>query len=284
MPLNLNRLVNYVNLTGLNKVLDKMNITIKTPDEINKMRIAGKLAASVLEMIEKHIVPDITTDELNTICHNYIVNDLKAIPAPLNYKGFPKSICTSVNNVVCHGIPSAKKLKEGDIINIDITIIKDGYHGDTSKMYYVGETSIKAKRLCQAAYECLWVGINMIKPGVLLGDIGHAIEQHAHSYNYTTVREFCGHGIGENFHEPPEVLHFGAPGTGVEIQKNMTFTIEPMVNLGKRSVKILSDNWTAVTKDRCLSAQWEHTLLVTQNGVEVLTLRTEEHKTNDIHP
>jgi methionyl aminopeptidase len=254
-----------------------MTILLKTPPEIDKMRRAGKLAASVLEMIEEHITPGITTDELNTICHNFIVEELQAIPATLNYRGFPKSICTSVNNVVCHGIPSDKKLKSGDILNIDVTVIKDGYHGDTSKMFFVGENvSIKAKRLCKISHECMWIGIKMIKPGIKLGDIGHAIESHAKKFSYSSVHEFCGHGIGKNFHEPPEVLHFGSPGSGIEIQENMIFTVEPMINAGKRFVKVLPDQWTAVTKDRSLSAQWEHTVLVTKTGFEVLTLRKEE--------
>ncbi|NQY44061.1 MAG: type I methionyl aminopeptidase [Legionellales bacterium] len=254
-----------------------MTICIKTPIEIKKMRKAGQLAASVLEMIEEHIKPGITTDHLNTICHDYITNELQSIPATLNYRGFPKSICTSINNVVCHGIPADRQLKSGDILNIDVTVIKDGYHGDTSKMFLVGDNvTIKAKRLCQVAHECMWLGIKMVKPGMKLGDIGFTIAEHAKKFHFSSVREFCGHGIGKNFHEPPEVLHYGTPGTGIEIKENMVFTIEPMINAGKRFVKVLPDNWTAVTKDRSLSAQWEHTILVTHDGYEVLTLRKNE--------
>lgn len=253
-----------------------MNITIKTPEEIEKMRIAGRLAADVLEMIEPHVQAGITTDEINQICHDYIVDVQKAIPAPLNYHGFPKSICTSVNHQVCHGIPSAKKLKKGDAVNIDITVIKDEYHGDTSKMFLIGEPSIMAKRLAQNSYECLCLGIKMVKPGAKLGDIGAAIQTHAESQGFSIVREYCGHGIGKAFHEEPQVVHYGTPGTGIELREGMTFTIEPMVNVGKRHVKVLPDQWTVVTKDRSLSAQWEHTLLVTKDGVEILTLRSEE--------
>jgi methionyl aminopeptidase len=256
--------------------LRKPNISIKTPDEIEKMRVAGKLAAEVLEMIEPHVKPGITTDELNDICHNYIVFEQNAIPAPLNYKEFPKSICTSVNHQVCHGIPSSKKLKNGDIINIDITVIKDGFHGDTSKMFVVGEASRLATRLIQVTYECLRIGINMVKPGAQLGDIGSAIQKHAEKHDYSVVREFCGHGIGREFHEDPQVLHYGKPNTGEVLREGMTFTIEPMINAGKRHVKTLGDNWTVVTKDRSLSAQWEHTLLVTADGADILTLRKEE--------
>lgn len=253
-----------------------MSITIKTAEEIEKMRVAGRLAAEVLEMIAPHVQPGITTDELDRLCHDYIVNEQQAIPAPLNYHGFPKSICTSLNHVVCHGIPGEKKLKKGDIINIDITVIKDGYHGDTSQMFFVGEPSIKARRLVEIARECLLVGIKMVKPGVRLGDIGHAIQQHAESHNYSVVREYCGHGIGKEFHEEPQVLHYGSAGTGVRLESGMTFTIEPMINAGKRNVTLLPDDWTVITKDRSLSAQWEHTILVTDDGVEVLTLRQGE--------
>ncbi len=253
-----------------------MNITIKTPEEIEKMRIAGRLAADVLEMIEPHVQAGITTDEINQICHDYIVDVQKAIPAPLNYHGFPKSICTSVNHQVCHGIPSAKKLKKGDAVNIDITVIKDEYHGDTSKMFFIGEPSIMAKRLVQNSYECLCLGIKMVKPGARLGDIGAAIQTHAEGQGFSIVREYCGHGIGKAFHEEPQVVHYGTPGTGIELREGMTFTIEPMVNVGKRHIKVLPDQWTVVTKDRSLSAQWEHTLLVTKDGVEILTLRSEE--------
>lgn len=253
-----------------------MTITFKTADEISKMRIAGKLAADVLEMIEPHVVPGVTTDELDKLCHDYIVNTQNAIPAPLNYRGFPKSICTSINQQVCHGIPSHKKLKKGDIVNIDITVIKDGFHGDTSKMFLVGEVAPHAKRLAKIAQEALYKGIEIVKPGTTLGDIGYAIQKHAESNRYSIVREFCGHGIGKNFHEDPQVLHYGKAGEGMTLDPGMTFTIEPMLNIGKRHVKILSDGWTAVTKDRSLSAQWEHTILVTNDGHEILTLRKEE--------
>ncbi len=253
-----------------------MPITIKTSEEIEKMRLAGRLAADVLQMIEPHVQEGITTDELDQICHDYIVNEQKAIPAPLNYRGFPKSICTSINHVICHGIPGSKKLKSGDIMNIDITVIKDEYHGDTSKMFFVGEPSIRAKRLVKITYECMKLGVEMVKPGVRLGDIGHAIQQHAESNNYSVVREYCGHGIGREFHEDPQVLHYGLKDTGLIIEEGMIFTIEPMINMGKRHVKLLPDEWTVVTKDRSLSAQWEHTILVTADGHEVLTKRDEE--------
>jgi len=253
-----------------------MAVSIKTADEIEKMRVAGQLAADVLMMITPHVKAGITTDELNQICHDYIVNQQDAIPAPLNYHGFPKSVCTSVNHVICHGIPGEKKLKDGDIINIDVTVIKDGYHGDTSKMFQVGKTSILAERLCRVARESMLVGIDMVKPGVRLGDIGHAIQQHAEKENFSVVREYCGHGIGTVFHEEPQVLHYGTPGTGLELKEGMTFTIEPMINAGKRHVRQLPDGWTVVTKDRSLSAQWEHTILVTEDGHEILTRRPEE--------
>lgn len=253
-----------------------MAITIKNEDEIEKMRTAGRLASEVLEMIEPHVVAGITTNELNEICHEYITREQAAIPAPLNYHGFPKSICTSVNHTVCHGIPNEKRLKNGDIVNIDITVIKDGYHGDTSKMFFVGKPSILAQRLVKTAYECLQIGIGMVKPGIHLGDIGHAIQKHAESHNYSIVQEYCGHGIGKGFHEEPQVLHYGSPGSREMLEPGMTFTIEPMVNAGKRNVKTLKDNWTVITKDRSLSAQWEHTILVTDDGHEVLTQRKEE--------
>jgi len=253
-----------------------MAITIKTPEEIEKMRISGRLAADVLQMIEPHVQAGISTNELDQICHDYIVNEQNSIPAPLNYRGFPKSICTSVNHVICHGIPGDKKLKDGDIINIDITVIKDDYHGDTSKMFFVGEPSIRAKRLVQTTYECLKLGIEMVKPGVHLGDIGHTIQHHAEKNNYSVVREYCGHGIGREFHEDPQVLHYGFKDTGLIIEEGMIFTIEPMINMGKRHVKLLPDEWTVVTKDRSLSAQWEHTVLVTVDGHEVLTRRDDE--------
>ncbi|PIE42311.1 MAG: type I methionyl aminopeptidase [Gammaproteobacteria bacterium] len=254
-----------------------MSIVIKTPEEIEKMRVAGRLAAEVLTMIEEHVKPGITTGELDRICHDYIVNTQQAIPAPLNYRGFPKSICTSVNHVVCHGIPSDTKiLKKGDIINIDITVIKDGYHGDTSKMFFIGEPSVLAKRLVRVTQECLYIGLDMVKPGTRLGDIGAAIQKHAESQYFSVVREYCGHGIGREFHEEPQVLHYGKPGTGVELKEGMTFTIEPMLNAGKRHTKLMPDEWTVITKDRKLSAQWEHTLAVTADGCEIFTKRPEE--------
>lgn len=256
-----------------------MSVTINTADDIAKMRIAGRLAAEVLEMIEEHVKPGISTGELDRICHNYIVNEQNAIPAPLNYNGFPKSICTSVNQVICHGIPSDEKiLKKGDTVNIDITVIKDGYHGDTSKMFVVGETQPAVERLIRITQESLYLAIDMVKPGVQLGDIGHAIQTYAESNHYSVVREYCGHGIGKVFHEEPQILHYGKPGTGMAIQEGMIFTIEPMINLGSRHNKLLKDGWTVVTKDRKVSAQWEHTLLVTSDGVEVLTRRKEEEQ------
>jgi len=250
-----------------------MTVTLKTPEDIAKMRIAGKLAADVLEMIADYVKPGVTTEELDRICHDYIVNEQKAIPAPLNYKGFPKSICTSVNHVVCHGIPGPKVLKKGDVINIDVTVIKDGYHGDTSQMFYVGEPSILARRLAETAHESMIEGIKLVRPGIRLGDIGYVIQKYAEARGFSIVREYCGHGIGRVFHEEPQVLHYGKPGTGLELAPGMTFTIEPMVNAGARDVKLLPDGWTVVTKDHSLSAQWEHTVLVTGSGYEVLTLR-----------
>ena len=253
-----------------------MTVSIKTPDDIAKMRIAGRLAAEVLEMIEEHVQIGVTTDELNTICHDHIINVQKAIPAPLNYNGFPKSICTSINHVVCHGIPNDKPLKDGDIINIDITVIKDGYFGDTSKMFLVGNTPEWANRLCQVTQECLYKGIEIVRPGTRLGDIGAVIQQHAESNGYSVVREYCGHGIGTVFHEEPQILHYGKAGTGLELKEGMTFTIEPMINLGKKETRLLGDGWTAITKDRKLTAQWEHTLVVTADGYEIFTLRNDE--------
>ncbi|MEJ2508989.1 MAG: type I methionyl aminopeptidase [Gammaproteobacteria bacterium] len=253
-----------------------MSVTIKTPEEIEKMRVAGRLAAEVLEMIEPHVQAGVTTGELDRICHDYIVNEQQAIPAPLNYHGFPKSVCTSVNQVVCHGIPGEKKLKKGDIINIDVTVIKDGFHGDTSKMFFIDKPSVQAERVSRISYECLRMGIEMVKPGIALGDIGHAIQTHAEKNNCSVVREYCGHGIGRGFHEDPQVLHYGTPGTGMVLEPGMTFTIEPMINAGKRQVKLLPDGWTVITKDRSPSAQWEHTILVTPDGHEVLTRRREE--------
>ena len=240
------------------------------------MRVAGRLAAEVLEMIDEHVKPGISTDELDRICHDHIVNVQNAIPAPLNYRGFPKSICTSLNHQVCHGIPGERRLKAGDMLNIDITVIKDGFHGDTSKIFFVGEPSVIAKRLAGITYECMKTGIQMVRPGTQLGDIGHAIQKHAEAHHYTVVREYCGHGIGREFHEDPQVLHYGRPGTGMTLEEGMTFTIEPMINVGKRHTKILKDGWTVVTKDHSLSAQWEHTILVTADGYDVLTLRDGE--------
>lgn len=254
-----------------------MSIPIKTAGEIEKMRVAGRLAAEVLEMIEPHVQIGITTDELDRICHNYIVNEQQATPAPLNYHGFPKSICTSINHVICHGIPGDKKLKKRDIINVDITIIKDGYHGDTSKMFMLGKPSIRAQKLVQVSREALLRGIALVKPGIHLGDIGYTIEQYTKRNSFSVVHEYCGHGIGKAFHEEPQVLHHGKRGTGPVLEPGMTFTIEPMVNAGKRHCKLNpNDGWTVTTKDRSLSAQWEHTLLVTETGVEVLTRRSEE--------
>lgn len=255
-----------------NKKSITMNVTIKNAEAIEKMRIAGRLAAEVLDMITPHVQPGVTTEELDRLCHDYIVNEQQAIPACLNYNGFPKSICTSINHVVCHGIPGPKKLKKGDIINIDVTVIKDKYHGDTSRMYMVGEVPILAQRISNIAKECMDIGIAMVKPGVKLGDIGHAIQTHAENHHFSVVREFCGHGIGTVFHEDPQVLHYGKPGTGLALKEGMTFTIEPMINVGKAGVKVLADDWTAVTRDRSLSAQWEHTILVTKDGHEILTL------------
>ena len=236
------------------------------------MRVAGRLAAEVLDMIEPHVRAGVTTDELNAVCHEYIVVEQQAVPAPLNYRGFPKSICTSVNHVICHGIPSDRKLKNGDIINIDVTVIKDGFHGDTSRMFFVGEPSIRARRLVQICRECLDIGIGLVRPGARLGDIGHAIQKHAEGNGFSVVREYCGHGIGRTFHEEPQVLHYGSPDTGMELKPGMTFTIEPMLNAGRKETKLLPDQWTVVTRDRSLSAQWEHTILVTGDGHEILTV------------
>jgi methionyl aminopeptidase len=248
-----------------------MPVNIKTPEEIEKMRTAGRLAGEVLRMIRPHLQPGITTGELDRICHDYIVNEQQAIPAPLNYRGFPKSICTSVNHVVCHGIPGVRKLKKGDMLNIDITVIKDGFHGDTSKIFFIGEPSVAAQRLARISHECMRLGIEMVRPGVQLGDIGHAIQAHAEANHCSIVREYCGHGIGREFHEDPQVLHYGKPGTGLRLEAGMTFTIEPMVNAGRRHTRLLPDGWTVVTKDHSLSAQWEHTILVTPEGHDVLT-------------
>jgi methionyl aminopeptidase len=256
---------------------------VENKQDLAGMRAAGTAAASVLNMIGAHVVPGVTTDELNAVCHRFIVEDLGCIPAPLNYGGgggqmpFPKSICTSVNHVVCHGIPTpSKKLKSGDVLNIDITVIKDGYHGDTSKMFFVGEPAILAKRLVQVTQECLYKGIEVVRAGAHLGDIGHAIQRHAEANRFSVVREFCGHGIGKIFHDAPQILHYGRRGHGIVLEEGMTFTIEPMINAGKRHIKLLPDQWTAVTKDHKMSAQWEHTLMVTAEGSEVFTLRDEE--------
>lgn len=253
-----------------------MAITIKTRAEIEKMRVAGRLAADVLEMITPHVTAGITTGELDRICHDFIVNTQKAIPAPLNYRGFPRSICTSVNHQVCHGIPGDRKLKKGDIINIDVTVIKDSYHGDTSRMFFIDEPSVAARRLTEVTYECMVRGIRLVRPGTRLGDIGHVIQSYAEAQHYSVVREYCGHGIGRVFHEDPQVLHYGRPGTGLVLEPGMTFTIEPMINQRAAAVKLLPDNWTVVTRDHGLSAQWEHTVLVTPTSYEVLTLRSDE--------
>ena len=253
-----------------------MNITIKTPDEQDKMRTAGRLAATVLDMIGGEVRPGVSTDDLDRICHDFIVDELEAIPAPLNYRGFPKSICTSINHVVCHGIPGDRLLKDGDVLNIDVTVIKDGYHGDTSRMFFVGKPQVLAERLARVAYEGMWLGIDEVRPGAHLGDIGNRIQGHIEANRFSVVREYCGHGIGRGFHEDPQVLHYGERGTGVELTAGMAITVEPMVNAGRRHVRLLNDGWTVVTKDHSLSAQWEHTVLVTETGHEVLTLGAED--------
>lgn len=257
-----------------------MKATIKSPPEQQQMREAGRLAAEVLDMIGQHVVPGITTGELDRICHDYIVNTQKAIPANLNYKGFPKTICTSVNHVVCHGIPGDRVLKSGDIVNIDVTVIREGFHGDTSRMYFVGKPSVQAQRLTEVCFDAMWKGIERVRPGATLGDIGHAIQTLVESNNFSVVREYCGHGIGRVYHEDPQVLHYGEPGTGEPLVEGMTFTVEPMVNAGRRHVRLLPDGWTVVTKDHSLSAQWEHTILVTGSGYEVLTLSGSDRKTS----
>lgn len=254
-----------------------MAITLKSPEELEKMRVVGALAAEQLSMIEEYVKPGVSTGELDRICHEYTVEVQKATPAPLNYRGFPKSVCTSVNHVVCHGIPSDDKiLKEGDIINIDVTLIKDGYHGDTSKTFLVGKPGILAQRLVEVCQQCLYRGIKAVKPGGFLGDIGHAVQTYAEKNRFSIVREYCGHGIGTVFHDEPQVLHYGKRGTGIELQPGMTFTIEPMINAGKPAVKLLPDNWTVVTKDHKLTAQWEHTIAVTESGYEILTHRPDD--------
>ncbi len=251
-------------------------MVIKNSTDLEKMRIAGRLASEVLDFIAVHVKPGVTTGELDRLCHDYITEVQKAVPAPLNYapsgyKPYPKSICTSVNHQVCHGIPGDRVLRNGDIVNLDITVIKDGYHGDTSRMFVVGEGSVQARRLCEITYECMWLGIQAVKPGAHLGDIGYAIQRHAENNGFSVVREFCGHGIGTKFHEEPQVLHYGRPGTLEELSAGMIFTIEPMINAGRREIRELADGWTIVTKDHSLSAQWEHTVLVTEGGFEVLT-------------
>jgi methionyl aminopeptidase len=250
----------------------RMAISIKTPDDIEKMRVAGRLAAEVLQVVAPHVRPGVTTAELDRICHDHIVNVQQAVPANVGYRGFPATVCTSVNNVICHGIPSpAKVLRDGDILNIDVTVIKDGWHGDTSRMYYVGEPSVMARRLVEVTREAMFRGIRTVRPGATLGDIGHAIQQYAESERFSVVREYCGHGIGRVYHEEPQVLHYGRAGEGMVLQQGMTFTIEPMINEGRRHTRLLPDGWTVVTKDRKLSAQWEHTVAVTGDGVEILT-------------
>ena len=254
-----------------------MTIIIKSADEIEAMRIAGRLASEVLDFIEPHVKPGVTTEQIDRLCHAYMVDEQGTVPAPLNYappgyKPFPKSICTSVNHQVCHGIPGPRALKPGDIVNVDITVIKDGFHGDTSRMFIVGEGSIAARRLCEATFNAMWLGIQQVRPGATLGDIGHAIQRYAEGLGFSIVREFCGHGIGRRFHEEPQILHYGRPGTGERLEPGMIFTIEPMINAGRREIRELGDGWTIVTKDHSLSAQWEHTVLVTDSGYDVLTV------------
>jgi methionyl aminopeptidase len=254
-----------------------MAVVIKSAAEIEAMRLAGRLASEVLDFVEPHVRPGVTTAHLDRLCHEYMTQVQGTVPAPLNYappgyRPFPKSICTSVNHQVCHGIPGDRVLKTGDIVNIDVTVIKDGFHGDTSRMFYVGEPSIAARRLCEITFECMWIGIAQIRPDAFLGDIGHAIQAHAEKHGFSVVREFCGHGIGRRFHEEPQVLHYGKAGTLERLRPGMTFTVEPMINAGRREIRELADGWTIVTKDHSLSAQWEHTVLVTETGFEVLTL------------
>jgi len=249
-----------------------MAASIKTPEQIEKMRVAGRLAAEVLEVVSPHVRPGVTTEELDRICYEHIVNVQRAVPANVGYKGFPKTVCTSVNHVICHGIPShGKVLKDGDIVNIDVTVIKDGWHGDTSRMYFVGKPDVRAQRLCSVTFEAMMMGIEQVRPGASLGDIGHAIQRHVEGNGFSVVREYCGHGIGTVYHEDPQVLHYGQRGTGLRLQEGMTFTIEPMVNAGRPHTRLLPDGWTVVTKDHSLSAQWEHTIAVTAGGFEILT-------------
>jgi methionyl aminopeptidase len=266
----------YIILSAFQPSKNFMPVSIKTPEEIEKMRVAGRLAGELLDYITPFVRAGISTDELDKLCHDYTVNVQHGIPAPLNYApqghtAYPKSICTSINHQVCHGIPGPKKLKNGDIVNIDVTPIKDGWHGDSSRMFCVGDASIQARRLCEITYQAMWRGIRMVRPGAFLGDIGHAIQSFVEPLGYSVVREFCGHGIGRNFHEEPQVLHYGQAGTGLKLEAGMIFTIEPMINVGKAAIKQLGDGWTVVTKDHSLSAQWEHTILVTADGYEVLT-------------
>ncbi len=253
------------------------SITLKSAQDIQAMRVAGRLAAEVLDFIGAHVRAGVTTGELDRLCHNYMVDVQGTVPAPLNYAPpghtpYPKSICTSVNHQVCHGVPGDRVLKGGDIVNIDITVIKDGWHGDTSRMFIVGEGSVLAKRLCDITYRAMWEGIRVIRPGATLGDIGHAVQRFAEGCGFSIVREFCGHGIGQVFHEDPQVLHYGRPGTGMKLVEGMVFTVEPMINAGKAAIRQLGDGWTIVTKDHSLSAQWEHTVAVTTDGFEVLTV------------
>ena len=249
-----------------------MNVTVKSPSQIERMRVAGQLAAEVLQVVAPYVRAGVSTAELDRICHDHIVNVQKAIPANVGYKGFPATVCTSVNNVICHGIPSESKiLKEGDIINIDVTVIKDGWHGDTSRMYIVGKPSVKAQRLVDVTRAAMFEAIRVVRPGATLGDVGHAIQKYVEAERFSVVREYCGHGIGQIYHEDPQVLHYGQPGTGLRLEKGMTFTIEPMVNEGQRHTKLLNDGWTVVTRDKSLSAQWEHTIAVTDDGAEILT-------------
>jgi methionyl aminopeptidase len=254
-----------------------MAVSLKSPEEIEKMRIAGRLASEVLDYITPFVKPGVTTGSLNDLCHAYMVDIQGSVPAPLNYappgyKPFPKSICTSVNHQVCHGIPGDRVLKPADVLNIDVTVIKDGFHGDSSRMYYVGDPGIQARRLCDITYECMWIGIANVRPGARLGDVGAAIQAHAEKHGFSVVREFCGHGIGRRFHEDPQILHYGKGGTGMQLEAGMTFTVEPMINAGRPAIRELADGWTIVTKDHSLSAQWEHTVLVTGSGYEVLTV------------
>ena len=249
-----------------------MNLTLKSPSDIECMRVAGRLAAEVLQVVAPHVKPGVSTAELDRICHDHIVNVQKAVPANVGYKGFPATVCTSVNNVICHGIPSESKiLKDGDILNIDVTVIKDGWHGDTSRMFIVGKPSVKAQRLVDVTRQAMFEGIRAVRPGATLGDVGHAIQKHVEAERFSVVREYCGHGIGQIYHDDPQVLHYGQPGTGLRLEEGMTFTIEPMVNEGQRHTKLLNDGWTVVTRDKSLSAQWEHTVVVTADGVEILT-------------